>query len=190
MLRLGKDDEGWSLAQSVHLGRLRRHQLQPRPLHDQMTKFRTLTNDHFIVEMSAHEAELYGDRVLGLLGCARETLTRKYGVELTEQARVEGYSRSKRLRRPHLWTARPRLSWRLLRLRHHRQQPAAKFVRPIGESVLWHGVLSRHHIDHDKKRDAPRLAQKGISVLRKRRANPRLGRIGDSNIATLILPTH
>src|ERR1043166_6588160 len=64
-------------------------------LRDRMAKFQTLTNGHFVVHMSPLEAELYGDRGLDLLEHERETLTRKYGVELKQPTVVEIFPEQK-----------------------------------------------------------------------------------------------
>ena len=87
---------GWALAESVHSNDeydVTAYNLSV--LHDEMDKFATLTNDHFIVHMSEHEAGLYGDQVMDLLSRARETLTRKYGVELTQPTVVEIFPEQK-----------------------------------------------------------------------------------------------
>ena len=96
LLRLGQDDAGWALAESVHSNDqydVTAYNLSV--LHDEMDKFATLTNDHFIVHMSQHEAGLYGDQVMDLLSRARETLTRKYSVELTQPTVVEIFPEQK-----------------------------------------------------------------------------------------------
>src|SRR6185312_9513604 len=84
LLRLGQDEDGWQLAESTHKKDaydVTSYNLST--LHERMMKFQTLTNEHFIVHMSPLEAQLYGDRVLGLLERARGTLCLKYGVTLT-----------------------------------------------------------------------------------------------------------
>src|ERR1039457_2938764 len=78
LLRLGQNDDGWTLAEAVHKEDaydVTAYNLST--LHDRMAKFQTLSNAQFIVHMAPLEADLYGDRVLALLGRARETLCRK-----------------------------------------------------------------------------------------------------------------
>src|SRR6185295_247219 len=72
LLRLGRNDEGWDLAEAAH------HQdaydvtaYNLSTLHDRMAKFQTLSNADFIVHLAPIEAELYGDRVLTLLDRAK-----------------------------------------------------------------------------------------------------------------------
>src|SRR6185437_11779832 len=96
LLRLGQNDAGWELAESAHKKDaydVTAYNLSM--LRDRMAKFATLTNEHFIVHMSTLEAGLYGDRVLELLGRARATLTKKYGVELTQPTEVEIFPEQK-----------------------------------------------------------------------------------------------
>jgi len=91
-LRLGRIDEAWPLAEAVakadpynilayNLGILKA----------EMESFATVRNADFIVRLPPDEAEIYGDRVLELLGEAKRTLGEKYGLELTEPTLVEFY---------------------------------------------------------------------------------------------------
>ena len=148
LLRLGQDDEGWALAESVHSNDeydVTAYNLSV--LHDEMDKFATLTNANFIVHMSGHEAGLYGDQVLDLLSRARETSARKYGVKLTQPTTVEIFPATEGFCRAHVRDAgQSRLSRRLLRLRHHGQQPRVAGGGPgeLGGRALAR-VLSRRH---------------------------------------------
>ena len=58
-------------------------------LHDQISKFATLENDHFLVRMEQREAQIYGQRVLKLLERAQKTLVSKYNVEIPDKIIVE-----------------------------------------------------------------------------------------------------
>ena len=149
MLRLGQDDEGWALAQEVHAqDDYDVTSFNLVTLHDQMAKFKTLTNANFIVEMSAHEAELYGNRVLDLLGTRPGNLVPQVRRR-THPAHDGGYfSRPEGFRGADLWHAgQSRLSRRLFRLGHHGQQPgfAGAQSRPIGRtfSGMSSATLSR-----------------------------------------------
>lgn len=90
LLRLGKDDEGWKLADEVqqadpydvvayNLGTLR----------DVIAHFRTLTSEHFTIRMDPREADIYGQDALALLERAYSSLTKKYGMALREKTIVE-----------------------------------------------------------------------------------------------------
>lgn len=90
LLRLGKDEEGWKLAEEVQ-------QADPydvvafnlTTLRDVMSHFRTLTSEHFTVRMDPHEADVYGKDTLALLERAHATLTKKYGLVLRDRTIVE-----------------------------------------------------------------------------------------------------
>ena len=90
LLRLGKNDEGWKLADEVQ-------QADPydvvafnlTTLRDALAKFRTLTSEHFAVRMDPREADIYGADALALLERAHATLTKKYGLTLDEKTVVE-----------------------------------------------------------------------------------------------------
>lgn len=90
LLRLGKEEQGWQLAEEVFDAdnyNVVAHNLST--LQEHMAKFRTLESDGFIVRMDAQEAAIYGDRVLQLLREAKSVLCEKYEVELTEPIAIE-----------------------------------------------------------------------------------------------------
>ncbi len=96
LLRLGEEAEGWRLAQQVHDRDgydVAAYNLVT--LHDTMAKYATLTNAHFILRISDHEAGIYGPRVLALLERARTTLCEKYGMELKLPTLVEVFAEQK-----------------------------------------------------------------------------------------------
>jgi Tfp pilus assembly protein PilF len=82
LLRLGRDEEGWQLAEQVH-------KEDPydvvaynlTTLREAMAHFETLTSEHFTVRMDPHEAKIYGADVLALLERAHAALTTKYGLK-------------------------------------------------------------------------------------------------------------
>ncbi|MEO6789047.1 MAG: tetratricopeptide repeat protein [Chthoniobacteraceae bacterium] len=90
LLRLGRDEEGWQLAEEVQ-------KADPydvvafnlTELRDTIAHFRLLKSVHFDVRMDPHEADLYGADVLVLLERAYATLTKKYGIPLRERTVVE-----------------------------------------------------------------------------------------------------
>jgi tetratricopeptide (TPR) repeat protein len=90
LLRLGKEKEGWALADEVF--RLDPYNILAYnliTLHDVIDKFKTLENEHFQVLMDPKEATIYGSRALDLLTRAREKLSAKYGVKLPDKTTIE-----------------------------------------------------------------------------------------------------
>ncbi|MEQ1858806.1 MAG: tetratricopeptide repeat protein [Chthoniobacteraceae bacterium] len=90
LLRLGEDDEGWKLAEEVQAADpydVVAYNLVT--LRDAIKGFRALESENFIVRMSPHEADVYGDRVLALLERAQDTLSKKYGLTLRQKTIVE-----------------------------------------------------------------------------------------------------
>ena len=90
LLRLGKEEEGWRLADKTleldgysvlahNLVRLRK----------ELDRFATISDGEFVVRMSAEESQVYGQRVLELLQAARKTLCEKYHHELRTPVVVE-----------------------------------------------------------------------------------------------------
>jgi len=90
LLRLGKDDEGWQLAEEVQ-------KADPydvvafnlTTLRDTIAHFTVLKSEHFQVRMDPREAEVYGADALALLERAHATLTKKYGMPPSEKTVVE-----------------------------------------------------------------------------------------------------
>jgi len=93
LLRLGKETEGWQLAQDVQKAdgyNVTANNLMA--LRDSMLKFRVLTNEHFILRMSPHEAALYGSAALELLEQAREKLCTKFHCTLARPTLIEVFT--------------------------------------------------------------------------------------------------
>ena len=96
LLRLGDKDEGWRLAQEVHeANQYDITAFNLDQLRQEMAKFKTVTNRDFIVRMAANEAPLYGDSVLELLQRAKDTVTKKYRIELDQPTYVEIFPQQK-----------------------------------------------------------------------------------------------
>ncbi|MFH1881810.1 MAG: tetratricopeptide repeat protein [Planctomycetota bacterium] len=90
LLRLGGESRGWTLADEVYKAdqyNVMAYNLVN--LRDNMSKFKTLTADRFIIRMDEIEAAVYGDRVLKLLQQAKSELCQKYGLELDEPVTLE-----------------------------------------------------------------------------------------------------
>jgi len=177
LLRLGDEVEGWRLAQEVQ-------ERDPydvaannlMSLRDTTAKFATLTNEHFTLRLSAHEASLYGARALALLEKARERLTRRYGVTLTRPVLVEIFPEQKDFAvrtfgMPenhgflgvcfgHVITA---------------NSPAARPGQRFNwESMLWHEFAHVVTLQLTRNR-MPRWLSEGISVYEERQAHPAWG---------------
>jgi tetratricopeptide (TPR) repeat protein len=177
LLRLGQNDAGWELAESAHKKDaydVTAYNLSM--LHERMEKFATLTNAHFIVHMSPLEAEVYGDRVLDLLERARATLTRKYGVELTQQTVVEIFPEQKDFAvRTFGMPGNPGYLGVCFGSVITANSPASQAPNPANwEDVLWHEFCHVITLTATRNR-MPRWLSEGISVYEERQANPLWG---------------
>jgi tetratricopeptide (TPR) repeat protein len=177
LLRLGQADEGWALAESVHKQDaydVTAYNLVT--LEDQMAKFQTLSNADFIVHMSTPEARLYGDRVMDLLARARETLTRKYGVQLTQPTTVEIFPEQKDFAvRTFGMPGNPGYLGVCFGSVITANSPASQAPNPANwEDVLWHEFCHVVTLTATQNR-MPRWLSEGISVYEERQANPSWG---------------
>jgi len=177
LLRLGQADEGWALAQSVHKQDaydVAAYNLAT--LQDQMVKFQTLSNAGFIVHMSPLEARLYGDQVMKLLGRAKETLCRKYGVELTRPTTVEIFPEQKDFAvRTFGMPGNPGYLGVCFGSVITANSPASQAPNPANwEDVLWHEFCHVVTLTATKNR-MPRWLSEGISVYEERQENPTWG---------------
>ena len=177
LLRLGQTDEGWKLAEAVHQQNeydVTAYNLSM--LHDQMEKFQTLSNANFILRMSPLEAQLYGDRVLDLLGRAKEVLCRKYAFELTQPTTVEIFPEQKDFAvRTFGMPDNPGFLGVCFGSVITANSPASQAPNPANwESVLWHEFCHVVTLSATKNR-MPRWLSEGISVYEERRANPNWG---------------
>ncbi len=177
LLRLGQDDEGWRLAQAAHdqdAYDVTAYNLVM--LHDLMVKYQTLTNADFIVHMSAHEARLYGDRVMELLGRAKETLCRKYGVQFDQPTTVEIFPEQKDFAvRTFGMPGNPGYLGVCFGSVITANSPASQAPTPANwEDVLWHEFCHVVTLTATKNR-MPRWLSEGISVYEERQADPAWG---------------
>jgi len=176
-LRLGQDAQGWELAQDAHAQDSYDVTLYNLvTLHDQMVKYKTLTNADFTVEMTAHEADLYGRRVLDLLGRAKATLSAKYGVQLTNATRVEIFPSQKDFAvRTFGMPGNPGYLGVCFGSVITANSPASQAPNPANwEDVLWHEFC--HVVTlHDTRNRMPRWLSEGISVYEERQADPTWG---------------
>lgn len=141
-----------------------------------MAKFQTLSNADFIVHMSPLEAGLYGDRVLDLLGRAKATLCRKYGVELARPTVVEIFPEQKDFAvRTFGMPGNPGYLGVCFGSVITANSPASQAPNPANwEDVLWHEFCHVVTLTDTKNR-MPRWFSEGISVYEERQGNPAWG---------------
>ena len=174
LLRLGIEEQGWSLADEVF--REDAYDVAAYnlvTLHDTIRKFATLTNEHFILRMSEHEASIYGQDALDLLEESRAQLTKKYALELTGPVTVEIFPEQKdfAVRTFGMPGGEGYLGVCFGNV-ITANSPASQ--RMNWQSVLWHEFC--HVVTLNLTRNKmPRWLSEGISVYEERRANPRWG---------------
>jgi len=177
LLRLGQDEEGWKLAQEARAQDeydVTTYNLST--LHDQMAKFRTLTNADFVLRMSALEAQLYGDRALELLGRAKAALCAKYGVELQRPTVVEIFPEQKDFAvRTFGMPGNPGYLGVCFGSVITANSPASQAPNPANwEDVLWHEFCHVVTLNATKNR-MPRWLSEGVSVYEERQADAAWG---------------
>ena len=173
-LRLGIEEEGWPLADEVFKEDaydIAAYNLVT--LHDTLRKFATLTNEHFIVRMSEHEASIYGQEALELLEESRQQLTKKYGLELTKPVTVEIFPEQKdfAVRTFGMPGGEGYLGVCFGNV-ITANSPASQAMN--WQSVLWHEFCHVVTLNLTRNR-MPRWLSEGISVYEERRASPRWG---------------
>jgi tetratricopeptide (TPR) repeat protein len=174
LLRLGDESEGWKLAAEIFAGDAYNVvAFNLTTLHDRIAGFRTLEGDGFLVRMDPREADLYGRRVLDLLGRAKKTLGERYGVEPPTPVIVEIFPQRKEfaVRTFGLPGADGLLGVCFGRV-ITANSPASQGAHPSNwEAVLWHEFC--HVLTLSKTRNKmPRWLSEGISVYEEERADP------------------
>jgi tetratricopeptide (TPR) repeat protein len=177
LLRLGSDAEGWKLAQAVHAqDGYDVEAFNLATLHDTMAKYETLTNQDFVLRMTAHEAAVYGPQVLDLLSRAKRQLTEKYGARLADPTYIEIFAN------PKDFAVRtfglPDVSG-FLGVCFGRVVTANSPASTAGhgtnwQSVLWHEFCHVVTLQFTENK-MPRWLSEGISVYEERQANPAWG---------------
>lgn len=177
LLRLGVDAEGWQLAEEVNRDDpydVVAYNLTT--LKDNLEKYRTLTNTHFVVRMQPREADIYGDKVLDLLERARAHLTAKYGLQLTNRITLEIFHDQKdfAIRTFGLPGGAGFLGVCFGNV-ITANSPATRPGTPANwEAILWHEFC--HVVTlHLTRNKMPRWLSEGISVYEERQANPSWG---------------
>ena len=189
LLRLGQDDEGWKLAAQVHeLDGYDVVTFNLITLHDSLSKFQTLENDHFIVRMDRREAAVYGQPVLDLLERARETLCQKYGLKLRQKVTVEIFPQQKdfAIRTFGMPGGAGFLGVCFGKL-ITANSPASQGGNPSNwQSVLWHEFCHVVTLELTQNR-MPRWLSEGISVYEERQANASWGQGMTPNYRQMVL---
>lgn len=177
LLRLGRDDEGWKLCDEAYKADAYDVQLfNLMQLHDEMSKYRAIEADGFLIRMEEKEAEIYGSAVAELLLRARKTLCAKYGLELKDRITVEIFPE------PNDFAVRtfgmPGVSGFLgvcFGKVITANSPASQKDHPSNwQTVLWHEFCHVVTLELTHNR-MPRWLSEGISVYEERQANPTWG---------------
>lgn len=177
LLRLGDEEAGWQLVDEAFQSDQYDITIYNLiTLRDSLSRFATLETEGFIVRMDAHEAEVYGPRVLELLAEARSTLPPKYGVELQGPVLVEIFPH------PADFAVRtfgmPGVAGYLGVCFGNvitANSPASQAANPANwESVLWHEFahVVTLNLTHNRM---PRWVSEGISVYEERQRDPAWG---------------
>lgn len=189
LLRLGDEARGWQLAEQAHnADGYSALALNLVTLRDTMAQFATLTNEHFSLRMTPHEAALYGARALALLDRARTTLCAKYGLTLDERVLVEVFAEQKDFA---VRTFGMPESHGYLGVCFGpvvtANSPASRPGRHFNwEAVLWHEFC--HVVTlHLTKNRMPRWLSEGISVYEERQASSSWGERMNPDYREMIL---
>ncbi|MGB8168857.1 MAG: tetratricopeptide repeat protein, partial [Chthoniobacteraceae bacterium] len=172
LLRLGKDDEGWKLAEEVQRADpydVVAYNLST--LRDVIAKFRMLNSEHFTIRMDPREADIYGQNALALLERAHDTLTKKYGLTLREKTIVEIFPDQKdfAIRTFGLPGGAGYLGVCFGRV-ITANSPASRPGSPSNwEAILWHEFCHVVTLTATKNK-MPRWLSEGISVFEERQA--------------------
>lgn len=177
LLRLGDDEQGWKLAEEVQ-------QADPYDvvaynlvtLRDAIKNFRTLDAEHFSVRMDPHEADIYGEKVLALLERAHATLTKKYGLPLTDKTIVEIFPDQKdfAIRTFGLPGGAGYLGVCFGRVITANSPAARPGSTASWEAILWHEFCHVVTLTLTKNK-MPRWLSEGISVFEERQARGNWG---------------
>lgn len=177
LLRLGREDEGWRLADEVFAqDKYNVQAYNLTLLRDHVAKFDALKDEHFLVRIDPREHQIYGRRVSDVLKRAREKLCAKYGVTLSEPTTVEIFPQQKdfAIRTFGLPGGAGYLGvcfGDVVTV----NSPASRQGRPSNwAAVLWHEFC--HVVTLNKTRNKmPRWLSEGISVYEERQENPAWG---------------
>lgn len=188
-LRLGRETEGWMLAENVHKQDaydVTAYNLVT--LRTTMQKFQTLTNADFVLRMSPHEAALYGDRAMALLGKAKLALTEKYGIALESPTIIEIFPEQKDFAvRTFGMPGNPGFLGVCFGRVVTANSPASQGGHPANwEAVLWHEFCHVVTLQLTKNK-MPRWLSEGISVYEELQQNPAWGQTMNPQYRGMIL---
>ncbi len=177
LLRLGKEAEGWKLAEAVFEAdpyNVLAHNLAT--LKDRLNRFTMLMDHGFVVRMETQEAKIYGPRVLALLKNAKETLCKKYDVKLKEPVYVDIYPNQQDFAiRTFGMPGGAGFLGVCFGQVVTMNSPASQGASPSNwEAVLWHEFCHVVTLTKTKNR-MPRWLSEGISVYEEREQNPTWG---------------
>ncbi len=177
LLRLGRDEEGWSMVEQVYQDDgydVVAYNLAT--LKDTLSKFTTLTNQFFIVRMGSQESPVFGDRVLALLTRAHSNLCVKYGMELENPTIVEVFPDQKdfAVRTFGMPGGAGYLGVCFGRVITANSPSNQSGKAASWESVLWHEFCHVVTLQMTKNK-MPRWLSEGISVFEERNAHPNWG---------------
>lgn len=189
LLRLGDEAEGWRLADEAH-----QHDeydvtsFNLIKLKEKLSKFSTLTNEHFIVRMGTNEAPIYGAEVLDLLSRARTNLVVKYGAELSRPTVVEIFPEQKDFGvRTFGIPDNPGFLGVCFGVVVTANSPASQAAHPANwQAVLWHEFTHVITLQMTKNK-MPRWLSEGISVFEELEANPTWGQRMTAKYREMIL---
>ncbi|MCI0745845.1 MAG: tetratricopeptide repeat protein [Verrucomicrobia subdivision 3 bacterium] len=189
LLRLGEEEDGWKLCDEAHKDDaydVTAYNLVT--LKETLDGFATLTNEHFILRMSKHEAAIYGDEALALLENARQTLCEKYDVTLQRPTTVEIFPNQKDF------------GVRTFGMPHNpgflgvcfgpvvtANSPASQGGEEANwQAVLWHEFCHVVTLQMTANK-MPRWLSEGISVYEELQANPTWGQTINAKYREMIL---
>ena len=189
LLRLGKEAEGWKLAEEVFEAdpySVVAHNLST--LRDRLNEFTILMDEGFVVRMDAKEAKIYGPRALELLKEAKQKLAARFETELPEPIYVDIYPRQQdfAIRTFGLPGGAGFLGvcfGQVITM----NSPASQGANPSNwEAVLWHEFCHVVTLSKTKNR-MPRWLSEGISVYEESLRNPSWGQPLTLNFREMIL---
>ena len=189
LLRLGLEKEGWAMATTAHEEDgydVTTYNLVT--LKDTLKKYQTLKNDDFILRMTPNEAEVYGARALALLQRAKDTLCKKYELELKQPTTVEIFAEQKDFGVRTLgMPGNPGFLGVCFGCVITANSPASQMPSPANwESVLWHEFCHTVTLTLTKNK-MPRWLSEGISVYEERQAKPAWGQRINPRYRAMIL---
>ena len=177
LLRLGRDREGWQLAdEAQQQDKYSTTLFNLMQLKNSLDNFATIQNERFIIRMDSKEAAVYGRRVVSLLNRAFDTTSAKYGYTPDEPVVVEIFDRQddfavRTFGLPDVAGFLGVCFGKLITA----NSPASQRENPNNwESVLWHEFCHVITLQMTGNK-IPRWLSEGISVYEERLQDPRWG---------------